>query len=192
MLRNSKTFDAIRVERIIAYITVEFSRNQVEQPCACLLAIHLPCWVQCLFLVLLERETVRRPDHINTEPLSGPRFFTGNKNSALSKRGLRSYDGPKKNKNNIDDKIKEERAGIPGLSMLDDLGYKLALDRKMNPADIFRVLVLENRAREFLFSDDKLFDLLWDTTKSEAYLVTLFQSLRQYPTVKKLGDKMQP
>ncbi|KAG3251813.1 hypothetical protein PI124_g3558 [Phytophthora idaei] len=77
------------------------------------------------------------PDHINTEPLSGPRFFTGNKNSALSKRGLRSYDGPKKNKNNIDDKIKEERAGIPGLSMLDDLGYKLALDRKMNPADIF-------------------------------------------------------
>ncbi|KAG6958200.1 hypothetical protein JG687_00009538 [Phytophthora cactorum] len=138
MLRNSKTFDGnSRGAYYCLYRCGIFPKSsRAAMRLAFLLFIFLVGFNACSSFYLNAKQFEDR-DHINTEPLSGPRFFTGNKNSALSKRGLRSYDGPKKNKNNIDDKIKEERAGIPGLSMLDDLGYKLALDRKMNPADIF-------------------------------------------------------
>ncbi|KAG6961687.1 hypothetical protein JG688_00008960 [Phytophthora aleatoria] len=117
-------------------------------------------------------------DHISINPLSGPRFFIATKKSDISKRRLRSYDAPKQDNIGVEDKIKEERAGVPGMTKLDELAYKMALKTTIDPMDIFKRLRVVKTDGRFWFSDDKLFDLL-RKTKSEEELVTLFQSLRQ-------------
>ncbi|ETL87532.1 hypothetical protein L917_13313 [Phytophthora nicotianae] len=98
--------------------------------------------------------------------------------------------------------------------MLDGIAYKLFLKWEVNPADIFQRLrsvrasgklddnkgfiqwlqyVNKYRAKrggESWFADYKLVELL-RKSKSDAELVTLFQSLRRYPAVKNLADEMQ-
>ncbi|KAG3135700.1 hypothetical protein PI126_g18127, partial [Phytophthora idaei] len=145
-------------------------------------------------------------DHISINHLAGPRFFIATKKLDISKRRLRSYDAPKQDNIGVEDKIKEERAGVPGMTKLDELAYKMALKTTIDPMDIFKRLRVvktggkldgnkefilwllyvnqyrTKRGGRFWFSDDKLFDLL-RKTKSEGELVTLFQSLRQYQDI---------
>ncbi|KAG6965467.1 hypothetical protein JG687_00005435 [Phytophthora cactorum] len=146
--------------------------------------------------------------------LSPGTFLHCNQEVGHLKKEIRSYDAPKQDNIGVEDKIKEERAGVPGMTKLDELAYKMALKTTIDPMGIFKRLRVvktggkldgnkefilwllyvnqyrTKRGGRFWFSDDKLFDLL-RKTKSEEELVTLFQSLRQYQDIKYITDDMQ-
>ncbi|ETO69438.1 hypothetical protein F444_13999 [Phytophthora nicotianae P1976] len=152
-------------------------------------------------------EKPKRPDHTSID-FSKLRLSPASSNLSIQPSSLRSY------KTGDEGTIKEERVGIPGWTMLDGIAYKLFLKWEVNPADIFQRLrsvrasgklddnkgfiqwlqyVNKCRAKrggESWFADYKLVELL-RKSKSDAELVTLFQSLRRYPAVKNLADEMQ-
>lgn len=150
----------------------------------------------------------------NTNPLTKTNILNASEPPNTSTRLLRLPTTTHQDHEDVQDKLAGERAGLPGMTKLDDLAYKLALKVETNPIDIFKGLRAAKTGgklegdKGFLrwllyvkqyrvkrggggwFSDGKLFDLL-RKTKPEAELVTLFQSLRGYPNFKDIADKMQ-
>ncbi|KAF4134330.1 RXLR phytopathogen effector protein WY-domain [Phytophthora infestans] len=155
------------------------------------------------------------PGHTSFGALIETRLLIGAKSSIKSRRFLRPHDTPKQ-KNNIgsDNKIEGERAGVPGMTKIEELVPKLALKLEIDPTKVFKnVHVVKSGAKldgnrsflvwflyvkqyrikrggDFFYGDDVLLDLL-RKTKSEEELVRLFQSLRQNPAFKDIAEKMK-
>lgn len=150
--------------------------------------------------------TLKEQSHTSTNSLPSPPFISTIK---TPKRFLRSYDAPKQDNIGHDT---DERAGISGIAMIDDLAYKWALKNTRDPMDAFqrlhvvktggklegnkefiRWLQYVNRykaTRRVKFGEDELLSLLMKT-RAEEELVSLFQSLRQYPDITKMASDMQ-
>ncbi|POM63149.1 RxLR effector family [Phytophthora palmivora] len=148
-----------------------------------------------------------------TSPGQLPLWSTNN-NVDVPTRFLRDVDKANVGKVESGRSNDQERVGFPSVSnAIDKLKYKALLKMNTDPEKIFNKLrfaeanvnlnnnpafiqwlqyVLKYRAKNgnVGFSNAYLFFLLRDA-KSEAELVTLFQSLRQVPGMKDLADAMQ-